>query len=84
MKVYTRVFNSALGYVEQVVTEVDVQFRSAVATIADLPTSDNVAYDARLALDNDHLYVYVDGEWVDQGLYEVSDLLKERLMQELS
>jgi hypothetical protein len=84
MIIYTRAFDSALGQVKQVETEMDVQFRSSVATIADLPTSDNVSGDVRLAIDTDHLFAYVNDAWVDQGVYDVADLLQQRLMQELS
>ena len=84
MLIYTRAFNSSLGQVIQSVTDITVTFRSSVDTIADLPTSNNVSGDARLVLDNDHLFVYVNGTWVDQGVYDVQDLLQERLMQGLS
>jgi len=84
MKIYTRTFNASLGQVIQVETEMEVQFRSSVATMADLPTSGNVSGDVRLAIDTDHLFAYVNGVWVDQGVYDVADLLQERLMQELS
>jgi hypothetical protein len=84
MKIYSRAFDAALGQIKQVETEMSVTFRSAVATISDLPTSDNAQGDARMAVDSDHLYVYVSGEWLDQGVYDVQDLLQERLMQSLS
>jgi hypothetical protein len=84
MKIYTRVFNSALGQVQQIETEVAVTFRSAVESISDLPTSDNASGDVRMAIDTDHLFAYVNGAWVDQGVYDVQDLLQERLMQGLS
>jgi len=84
MLIYTRTFNASLGQVQQIETEMEVQFRSSVATITDLPTSDNVSGDVRLAIDTDHLFAYVNGAWVDQGVYDVADLLQDRLMQELS
>ena len=84
MKIYSRTFNSALGQVQQVETEMVVAFRSSVATVADLPTSDNVSGDVRMVIDSDHLFAYVNGVWADQGVYDVADLLQERLMQELS
>jgi hypothetical protein len=84
MKIYTRVFDAALGQVKQVETEMEIQFRSAVATIADLPTSNNAEGDVRMVIDSDHLYVYLSGTWVDQGVYDVQDLLQEKLMQGLS
>jgi hypothetical protein len=84
MIIYTQVFYSALGQIKLVGTEMDVQYRSAVDTVADLPTSDNVAGDLRMILDSDHLYAYVGGVWVDQGVADIGDLLQERLMQGLS
>ena len=84
MIIITRAFNAAIGQVQQSETEMDVQFRSSVATVADLPTSDNVSGDVRLAIDTDHLFAYVNDVWVDQGVYDVADLLQQRLMQELS
>jgi hypothetical protein len=84
MKIYTRAFDATLGQIKQVETEMVVAFRSSVATVADLPTSDNVSGDVRMVIDSDHLFAYVNGAWVDQGVYDVADLLQERLMQELS
>jgi len=84
MKIYTRVFDSALGQVKQVETEMEIQFRSAVATIADLPTAENAEGDVRMTIDSDHLYAFVSGAWLDQGVYDVADLLQEKLMQGLS
>jgi hypothetical protein len=84
MKIYTRAFDATLGQIKQVETEMDVQFRSSVATIADLPTSENAEGDVRMTIDSDHLYAYVNDAWIDQGVYDVADLLQERLMQELS
>jgi len=84
MKIYTRVFDAALGQVKQVETEMVIQFRSAVATIADLPTSENASGDVRLTIDTDHLFVYVNDAWIDQGVYDVADLMQTKLMQELS
>lgn len=84
MLITTRVFDAELGQIQQVETEMSVQYRSAVESITDLPTSDNVAGDLRVVLDTDHLYAYVGSAWVDQGVIDVADLLKERLMQELS
>lgn len=84
MKIYSRAFDAELGQIKQVETEMEVKFRSAVATIADLPKSDNVSGDARMTVDTDHLYVYVGGEWLDQGVYDVGDLLQTALMQSLS
>ena len=84
MKIYSRAFNAALGQIKQVETEMEVQFRSAVATVDNLPTSGNVSGDLRMAIDSDHLYAYVNSEWIDQGVFDVGDLLQTKLMQELS
>jgi hypothetical protein len=84
MKIYTRQFDAALGQVKQVETEMEVTFRSAVASISSLPESNNVQGDVRMVIDTDHLYVYLSGTWVDQGVYDVQDLLQQKLMQELS
>ena len=84
MKIYTRVFDAVLGQIKQVETEMVIQFRSAVATIADLPTSENASGDARLTIDTDHLFAYVNGAWIDQGAFDVGDLLQIQLMQGLS
>jgi hypothetical protein len=84
MKIYTRQFNSELGQMIQVETEMDIVYRSAVATIADLPSSENIELDARVCLDTDHLHVYLNGSWVDQGVLDMGDLMQDRLMQGLS
>jgi hypothetical protein len=84
MLIVTREYNAALGQIKRVETEMEVTFRSSVATIADLPTSDNAEGDLRLCLDTDHLFAYVNGVFVDQGAYDMSDLMQERLMQGLS
>ena len=84
MLIVTREYNVALGQIVQVKTEMEINFRSAVATIADLPTSENAQADARVCLDTDHLHVYLSGAWVDQGVLDMGDLMQERLMQGLS
>jgi len=84
MKIYTRVFDFDLGQIKQVETEMTVAYRSSVASIADLPSSDNASGDIRMVLDTDHFYAYVGGVWIDQGVIDIGDLLQERLMQELS
>ena len=84
MLIYTRAFDSALGQVKQVETEMEVSFRSAVASVTDLPTSNNVSGDLRLTIDTDHLFAYVNGAWIDQGAFDVGDLLQIQLMQGLS
>ena len=84
MKIYTRQFDAALGQVKLIETEMEINFRSAVVTIADLPTSENTQADARICLDVDHLFIYLSGAWVDQGVLDMGDLIQERLMQGLS
>ena len=84
MKIYTRQFSASLGQMIQSETEMTINIRSAVATIDDLPTSDNAEADARLCLDTDHLHVYINGTFVDQGVFDMGDLMQERLMQGLS
>jgi hypothetical protein len=64
--------------------EMEVTIKGSVDTISELPTEGNVNGDAYMAIDTDHLYVQVDGEWLDQGVLDVQDLLQERLMQSLS
>jgi len=84
MLVYTREFDAILGQMKQVVTEVTTQYKSSVQTIADLPTSENIQGDVRFILENDHQYVYINGEWIDQGVADLGDLLQQALMQMLS
>ena len=84
MLIITREYDAALGQMKKIETEMEVTFRSSVATIADLPTSDNVEGDLRLCLDTDHLFAYVNGVFVDQGVLDMGDLMQERLMQGLS
>ncbi|RPI81210.1 MAG: hypothetical protein EHM34_08945, partial [Nitrosopumilales archaeon] len=76
MLIYTKVFDSQLGQHKLVGTEMDIMYRSAVDTVADLPTSDNVEGDLRMCLDSDHFYAYVSGAWHDQGVLDVGDLLQ--------
>ncbi len=84
MKIYTREFNALLGQNIQIETEMEINFRSSVATQTDLPISGNTERDVRVCIDTDHLHVYLNGKWVDQGVYDMSDLMQERLMQGLS
>ena len=84
MIIITREFNQALGQIVKVETEMVVNYRSAVATVADLPTSNNAEGDLRLCLDSDHLFAFVGGVFVDQGVLDMGDLMQERLMQGLS
>jgi len=84
MKVYTQAFDSALGQIKQIENEIDITYRSSVNTVSDLPSINNVQGDLRIVLDTDHYYVYISGEWIDQGVFDSLDLLQERLMQGLS
>lgn len=84
MKIYTRAYNTSLGQMQLEETEMSVTFRSAVETMADLPTSGNTEGDIRLAIDIDHLFAYVGGAWIDQGAYDCGDLYQLVIMQSVS
>lgn len=84
MKINLKVYEPALGQIRQFQVEMDVKFRSMVSTFSEMPTIELAEGDAVMVVDTRHLYVYVSNEWVDQGVYDVQDLLQERLMQELS
>jgi hypothetical protein len=82
MTIYTTVYLN--GQLKRVPTEVEIVWKSSIDTAAHLPTSGNFARDARYAIDSNHLYVYLNGKWNDTGVFDVADLLEERLMQGLS
>jgi len=84
MKIYRREFNSSLGQLQLIETDIEVVYKSAVDTLTDLPTSDNSEGDLRIVLDTDHIYAYVSSAWVDQGVLGIDDLLRDQLMQSLS
>lgn len=84
MLIYSRAFDAVKGQFVQSSVEMEVTWRSAVDTAASLPTSDNVEQDVRFVIDSNHLYVYLNGVWVDQGAFDVMDIVEERLMQGLS
>ena len=84
MIIKTRVFNPALGQFRLTETEVEVTFKSAINTPAELAFVNAAQGDACFSLDNNHLYVYVNGAFVDTGVFDVADLLEERLFQSLS
>jgi len=84
MIIYTRTFNASLGQFKQSAVEMEVTWRSSIDTAANLPTSDNVEQDVRYVIDSNHLYVYLNGAWLDQGAFDVMDIVEERLMQGLS
>lgn len=82
MLIYTTVYLN--GQLKRISTEVSIVWKSSVDTAAHLPTSDNDIGDARYAIDSNHLYVYLSGKWNDTGVFDVADLLEERLFQGLS
>ena len=84
MKINLKVYEPALGQIRQFQVEMDVKFRSMVSTFSEMPTIELAEGDAVMVVDTRHLYVYVSNEWVDQGVYEINDLLIENLMQEIS
>jgi hypothetical protein len=84
MKIYSKIYEPTLGQMIQIETEIDVRFRSMVENVADFPILDVEANDAIFVSNTKHLYVYLDGVWVDQGICDVADLLQIALMQKLS
>jgi hypothetical protein len=82
MLIYTTTYVN--GQLKRVSTEVAIVWKSSIDTAANLPTSGNTAADARYAIDSNHLYVYLNNKWNDTGVFDVADLLEERLMQGLS
>jgi hypothetical protein len=84
MKIYIKQFNARIGQFEQLVFDIDVNFKSSVDTSLDLPISNNVYGDVRMVLDTDHLYAYINNQWVDQGVFDIGDLIQANLMQALS
>lgn len=83
MKIYTRAYDAALGQVKMTEQEIEVIFKSSVNTMADLPT-DDAENTVRYAYDINHLYCYKNGTWHDQGTFDFSDALIEKLTQGLS
>jgi hypothetical protein len=84
MIIQTRVFDAALGQFKRVNTEVEIRFRESVNVPSELASVEVAEGDARFSLDNNHLYVYVNGAFVDSGVFDVADLLESRLFQSLS
>jgi hypothetical protein len=82
MLIYSTVYLN--GQLKRVATEVAIVWKSSVDTAVHLPTSGNISADARFVIDSNHLYVYLNGKWNDTGVFDVADLLEERLMQGLS
>lgn len=83
MLIYTRAFDASKGQVITSSQELDVTFKSSVNTKADLPM-DDADNTVRYAYDNNHLYCKVNGTWLDQGVFDLSDMIVERTTQQLS
>jgi hypothetical protein len=84
MKIQLKVYEPALGQIREIETEMEVQFRSMVDSAINLPTLDVSTGDLIMVQDTKHLYAYVNGVWLDQGVYDVKDLLTDKLTQVLS
>jgi len=84
MTVQLKVYEPALGQFSIIDVEMDVRFRSMIDSSEDFPTLDTAIGDAIMVRDTKHLYVYVNDMWVDQGVYDIQDLLSNSLMQVLS
>jgi hypothetical protein len=84
MLINLKVYEPSLGQFRQIQVEMDVKFRSMVSSRSEMPILELAEGDAIMVVDTKHLYVYVSGEWSDQGVCDISDLLQERLMQDLS
>jgi len=84
MLIKTNVYEPSLGQIQEIETEMEVTFLSMVESATDLPTSDIESGNAVMVQDTKHLYVYVNGIWNDQGVYDVKDLLNDRLTQVIS
>jgi hypothetical protein len=82
MTIYTTVYIN--GQLKRIASEVEIVWKSSVDTATHLPTSGNTSADARYVIDSNHLYVYLNGKWNDTGVFDVADLLEERLFQGLS
>jgi len=76
-------WDNALRQIKRTETQVEVSMKSAVDSYSDLPTSGNSQYDARVTLDDNHLYIY-DSAWYDQGPFDITDLITDFLGQSLS
>ena len=74
MQKYIFVFNPHTGKLQKIHNEDyllnligQINFKAGVASVANLPTSGNIKYDARIVNDTGNLYIF-DGEiWNDQG-----------------
>jgi hypothetical protein len=84
MKIQLKVYEPTLGQIREIETEMEVQFRSMVDSAINLPTLDVSTGDLIMVQDTKHLYAYVNGVWLDQGVYDVKDLLTDKLTQVLS
>lgn len=84
MKIQLKTFEPSLGQYLICEADINVSFKSMVESVVDLPTTDIANYDAVIVRDTKHLFIYINGQWIDQGVYDVQDLLTEKLMQSLS
>jgi hypothetical protein len=84
MLIITKVFEPALGQIKVIETEMEVKFLSMVDSATDFPTLDIESGNAVMVKDTKHLFVYLNGIWNDQGVYDVKDLLNDRLTQVIS
>lgn len=69
----SKAYDPILGQFITTETEVTATFQSAVATVPELPTSGNTLYDARVVLDDNHLFCWNGTVWVDTGIQDVYD-----------
>lgn len=69
----SKAYNPSLGQFITTYTEVTATFRSAVATKSLLPLISNLLYDARITLDDNHLYCWNGTSWIDVGVNDVYD-----------
>jgi hypothetical protein len=84
MKIQLKTFEPSLGQYIFSEMEINLSFKSMVESVTDLPTTDIANYDAVMVRDTKHIFIYINGQWIDQGVYDVQDLLIEKLMQSLS
>jgi hypothetical protein len=84
MQISLKVYEPFFGQFRQIQTEIDIQFRSMVDSVSDLPILDTSTGDLRMVRENKHIYVSYNGEWIDQGVFDTEDLKEYRLMQALS
>ena len=67
MSLYKQKLNTRTGQFNLVPSNAVISFKPAVASEVNLPTEGNVANDARMTNDTQHLYVWDGATWIDQG-----------------